>query len=131
MRWGRRGIFCGGRGTRFEQLAQRRAGAEEARPNRVERKVDKICDFVVAELLEFAEHQDFAVGWIELSYGTADPEARFSVVVSGGIACGLPLAEKRGAESGFAAIGSQDLQSDGVEISTKKRARFVARCRAH
>src|SRR5207248_11351528 len=42
-------------------IAERGAGAEKAGPNRVQLKPQEISNFRVAQLLEFAQHDDFAV----------------------------------------------------------------------
>ena len=57
-------------------------------------------------MLEFAEHQDFAIDRIELGDGAADPQDRFRGVELGGIRLRVTLAEKRGTERSFAAMGT-------------------------
>ena len=36
------------------------------------------------------------------------------------------MAEEGGAESGFAAVGAQDFEGDGVEVGAEEGARFIA-----
>ena len=89
--------------------------------------MEEVGDFGVAELLEFAEEEDFAVDAVELFDGAADPEAGFGGVLLGGIGNALGLAEERGAEGGFAAVGAKDLEGDGVEVGAEEGAGFIAR----
>lgn len=88
--------------------------------------MEEVGDFGVAELLEFAEEEDFAVNRVELFDGAADPEAGFGGVLFGGIGNAFWLAEERGAESGFAAVGAKDFESDGLEVGAEESAGFVA-----
>ena len=110
---------------RLEQVAEGGAGAEEAGADGVDGELEKIGDFGVAELLEFAEEEDFAVDGIEVFDGAADPEAGFGGVLLGGIGDALWMAEG-GAESGFAAVSAKDFEGDGVEVGAEKGAGFVA-----
>jgi hypothetical protein len=76
--------------------------------------LQQVGDLGVAELLEFAEEENFAVEGVELFDGPANPQARFRSVLFGGIAKALWLAEEHGAESGFAVMSAKDLEGDGV-----------------
>src|SRR5208282_3362049 len=102
------------------------AGGEVAGADGVEGELEEIGDFGVAELLEFAEEEDFAVDGVELFEGAADPEAGFGGVVLGGIGDGAGMAEKHSAEGGFAAVGAKDFEGDGVEVGAEEGAGFVA-----
>jgi len=88
--------------------------------------LEEVGDFGVAELLEFAEEEDFAVDAVELFDGAADPEAGFGGVLFGGIRDGAWTAQERGAEGGFAAVGAKDFEGDGVEVGAEEGAGFVA-----
>ena len=63
--------------------ARNRRGADG-----VDGELEQVGDFGVAELLEFAEEEDFAVDAIELFDGAADPEAGFGGVQLGRIGNG-------------------------------------------
>jgi len=106
-------------------MAKGGAGAEEAGADGVDWELEEVGDFGVAELLEFAEEEDFAVDAVEFFDGAADPEAGFGSVLRGGIWDGAWMAEERGAEGGFAAVGAQDFEGDGVEVGAKEGAGFV------
>src|SRR6266705_2236868 len=71
-------------------------------------KTQEIGDFGVAQLLEFAQEQDFAVHGFELLDGAADPQARLGGIPLRGIGRRVSLAEERGAEGGFAAMGAEN-----------------------
>lgn len=114
---------CGGG---LEQVAEGGAGAEEAGTGRVDGKLEEVGDFGVAQLLEFAEEEDFAVDGVELFDGAADPEAGFGGVLPGRIGVAFWMAEERGAEGGFAAVGAKDFESDGVEVRAEEGTGFVA-----
>ena len=88
--------------------------------------MEEVGDFRVAELLEFAEEEDFAVDGVELFDGAADPEAGFGGVLFGGIGDAFGMAEEGGAEGGFAAVGAKDFEGDGVEVGAEEGAGFVA-----
>ncbi len=113
------------RGGRFKQVAEGGAGAEEARADGVDGKLEEVGNFGVAELLEFAEEKNFAVDGIELFDGAAYPEAGFGGVLFGGIGNGAWTAEECGAESGFAAMSAKYLESDGVEVGAEESAGLV------
>jgi len=89
--------------------------------------LEKVGDFGVAELLEFAEEEDFVIDVVELFESAADPEAGFGGVLSGGIGQVFGMAEEGSAESGFAAMGAKDFEGNGVEIGAKEGARLVTR----
>ncbi len=112
---------------RKKKLTQGGAGAEEAGADGVERELEEVGDFGVAELFEFAEKEDFAVGRIELFDGAADPEAGFGGVLLRGIGRAFLLAEEGGAEGRFSAVSAKNFEGDGVEISAEESARFVFR----
>jgi hypothetical protein len=111
---------------RSAQIAEGGAGAEEAGTHGVDGEMEEVGDFGVAELLEFAEEEDFAVDGVELFDGAADPEAGFGGVLFGGIGNGAWMAEKHSAEGGFAAVGPKNFEDDGVEVGAEEGARFVA-----
>ena len=115
----------GGRG-RFEQIAKSGPSAKEAGTDGVERKAKQVGDFSVTELLEFAKEENFAVEGVELFDGAADPKAGFGRVRLRWFQNTLAApAKKQSAEICFAAMGAEDFESDGVEISAEKRASFV------
>jgi len=87
--------------------------------------MEEIGDFGVAELLELAEEEDFAVDGVELFDGAADPEAGFSGVLPGGVGNGARTPEEHGAEGGFAAMGAKDFERDGVKIGAEEGTRLV------
>jgi len=87
--------------------------------------MEEVGDLGVAELLEFAEEEDFAVDGVELFDGAADPEAGFGGVLFGGIGDAFWMAEKGGAEGGFAAVGAKDFEGDGVEVGAEEGAGLV------
>jgi len=123
-RW--RSVGCGRCGRWLKQIAEGGAGAEEAGADGVDGELEEVGDFGVAELLEFAEEQDFAVDAVELFDGAADPEAGFGGVLLGWIGNGAWMTEERGAEGGFAAVGAKDFEGDGIEVGAEERAWFVA-----
>src|SRR3984893_7993294 len=88
--------------------------------------MEEVGDFGIAELLEFAEEEDFAVDAAELFDGAADPEAGFGGVPLGGIGDAFWMAEERGAEGGFAAMSAKDFEGDGVEVGAEEGAGLVA-----
>ncbi len=88
--------------------------------------MEEVGDFGVAELLEFAKEEDFAVDSVELFDGAADPEAGFGGVLLGGIGNGAWTTEEGGAEGGFAAMRAQNFEGDGVEVGAEECAGFVA-----
>ena len=88
--------------------------------------MEEVGDFGVAELLEFAEEENFAVDAVELFDGAADPEAGFGGVLLGGIGDAFWVAEEGGAEGGFAAMGAKDFEGDGVKVGAEEGAGFVA-----
>jgi len=122
-----RGLVRRGFGGRLKQVAEGGAGTEEAGADGVDREMEEIGDFGVAELLEFAEEENFAIEGAELFDGAADPEGGFGGVLFGGIGNAFRMAEEGGAEGGFAAMGAQDFESDGVEVGAEEGARFVTR----
>ena len=77
-------------------------------------------------MLEFAQEQDFAVHGFELLDGAADPQAGLGGIPLRGIGRRVSLAEERGAEGGFAAMGAKNLETNRVEIGAEEGARFVA-----
>jgi len=87
--------------------------------------MEEVGDFCVAELLEFAEQEDFVVDAVELFDGAADPEAGFGGVLLGGIEDAFGLAEESGLEGRFAAMGAKDFEGDGVEVGAEEGAGFV------
>jgi hypothetical protein len=113
---------CGGR---LKQIAKGGACAEEAGADRVRGEMQEVGDFGIAELLEFAEEEDFAVHGVEFFDGAADPEAGFGGVLLRGIGDAFWMAEEGGAESAFAAVGAQDFEGDGVEVGAKEGAGLV------
>ncbi len=88
--------------------------------------MEEVGDFGVAELLEFAEEEDFAVDAVELFDGATDPQAGFGGVLFRGVGNGARMAEEGGAEGRFAAVCAKDFEGDGVEIGAEQRAVFVA-----
>src|ERR1700676_4334172 len=103
-------------------MAEGSAGAEEAGADGVYGEAEEVGDFGVAELLEFAEEEDFAVDVVEFGDGAADPEAGFGGVLFGRIGNGAGMAEEGGAESGFTAMGAKDFEGDGVEVGAEEGA---------
>jgi hypothetical protein len=109
-------------------FAEGEAGAKKARADGVERKFQEICDFEIAELFEFAEEQDFAIGGVEPREGLPEPE-NFVVIFLGAadkMKVGIRTKEE-GAKSGFAPVRAKDSESDGKEIGAKKGARLITR----
>src|SRR5260370_7419523 len=97
----------------------------------IQRKLQEVGDFGVAQLLKFAQKEDFAVDRFELLNGAADPQAGFGGISFGRIRRGVSLAEERGAKSSFATMGAENLETNRVEISAEEGARFVASAGAH
>src|SRR5437016_11549064 len=97
------GSSCRYRG--LKQIAERGAGAEKAGPNRVQLKPQEISNFRVAQLLEFAQHDDFAVERLKFFNSAADPKARFRSVLFWAIRNRIALAQERSEEH------TSDLQS--------------------
>ena len=88
--------------------------------------MEEVRDFGVAELLEFAEEENFAVDAVELFDGAADPEGGLGGVLLDGIGNGAWMAEELGAEGGFAAVSAQDFEGDGIEVGAEEGPGFVA-----
>ena len=88
--------------------------------------MEEVGDFGVAELLEFAELEDFTVDGVELFDGAADPEAGLGGVLFGGIGDVFCVAEERGAEGGSAAVGAKNFEGDGIEVGAEEGAGLVA-----
>jgi len=97
--FGPRGIDWGACSRWLEQIAKGGAGPEEAGAHGVDGEIEEVGDFGVAELLEFAEQEDFAVDGVELFDGAADPEARFGGVLFGGVGRAFWMAEEGSAKS--------------------------------
>jgi len=89
--------------------------------------LQEVGDFCVAELFEFPEHDDFAVEGVEFLDRAADPQAGFRCIVFRWIGSRVAVTQKSGAKGRLAAVGTENLKADGVEISAEEGARFMAR----
>ena len=118
-------MLFGGPGAWLKQIAQRRAGAEQPGPDSVQPKLEEIRDFGVAQLLEFAEHDDFAVERIQFFHGAANPKARFGRIPFRKIPNRVAMTKKGGAKGGLAAVGAKNLEVNGVKIGAKEGARLI------
>src|SRR5207253_1128859 len=78
------------------------------------------------QLLEFAQHDDFAVERLKFFNSAADPKARFRSVLFWAIRNRIALAQESGAKGSFAAMRAQNLEADGVEVGSEQGAGFVA-----
>jgi len=70
-----------------EQAVQSHECPEEPRANRIERQAEQLGNLRVAQLLEFAQQQNFAVQRIELPDRVAHEHLRFN----GGLRCRLKI----------------------------------------
>src|SRR5437879_12777899 len=112
------GSSCRYRG--LKQIAERGAGAEKAGPNRVQLKPQEISNFRVAQLLEFAQHDDFAVERLKFFNSAADPKARFRNVLFWEIRNRIALAQESGGKGSFAAIATNKTKATGSAVGSDR-----------
>jgi len=98
-----------------EQIVQGHSGAEEARAYRIKRQAEQHGNLGIAQLLEFAQQQNFAVQAFELPDRMAHQHLRFDGGLRGRFAIGRLFAHEHGPKCSLAAMSAQDLEADGIE----------------
>lgn len=92
--------------------------------------MQQLRDLGIAQLLEFAEHENFAVEAIQFAKGLPQHELRGAGFSRGRFARTQCASEKCRADRRAAAVRAQNLERDRVEISTKRSLRLIPRSRA-